>query len=166
VLQCASTNEHYEHKGAFAMRQREYELRKQKLDEQLREGIELLQAAHRHQLRALELVWQMAAEEPGEELEPEPSAAVPPAPAEPPSPPRRSTWEVAADLDEALVRVPEVFDRNDLCAVLGYEPDRNVLYRALQQALIDGRVRREEAGSGQRSTKYRRLRASGSPPEA
>jgi hypothetical protein len=148
------------------MRQREYELRRQKLDEQLREGIELLQAAHRQQLRALELVWQMTAEEPGEEPDPEPPGVVPPTPAAPPPPPRRSTWQVAADLDEALARVPEVFDRNDLCDVLGYEPDRNVLYRALQQALIDGRVRREEAGSGQRSTKYRRLRASGSPPDA
>ena len=150
----------FEHKGAFAMRQREYELRRQKLDDQLREGIELLQAAHRQQLRALELVWQMTGEEPGEEPDAEPAAAVPPAPAAPPPPPRRSTWEVGADLDAALAHLPELFDRNDLCAVLGYEPDRNALYRALQQAVIDGRLRREEAGSGQRSTKYRRLRGS------
>lgn len=146
------------------MTQREYELRRQRLDDQLREGIELLQAAHRQQVRALELVWQMAAEELLEAPDPEPAPAAPPAPVAPPPPPRRSTWEVAADLDKALERLPEVFDRNDLCAALGYEPDRNALYRALQRAVEDGRLRLEERGGGQRSTKYRRLAAHGSPP--
>lgn len=133
------------------MTQREYELRRQKLDQQLREGIELLQAAHRQQIRALELVWQMAAEEPG----PEPSAAAPPAPE---APPWRSTLDVAEDLDEALARVPEIFDRNDLCAALGYEPDRNVLYRVLRGALADGRLHKEERGYGQKASRYRKLR--------
>lgn len=146
------------------MTQREYELRRQKLDDQLREGVELLQAAHRQQVRALELVWQMAAEEPVEAPDPEPAPAASPALVAPPPPPRRSTWEVAEDLAKVLERLPEVFDRDDLCAALGYEPDRNVLYRALQHAVEDGRLRLEERGGGQRSAKYRRVGAHGSPP--
>lgn len=151
------------------MTQREYELRRQRLDEQLREGIELLQAAHRQQVRALELVWQMAAEELEELVEApdaEPAPAAPPAPVAPPPPPRRSTWELAEDVDKALEHLPEVFDRNDVCAALGYEPDRNALYRVLQHAVEDGRLRLEERGGGQRSAKYRRLGAHGSPRSA
>jgi hypothetical protein len=146
------------------MTQREYELRRQKLDEQLRESIELLQAAHRQQVRALELVWQMAAEDLVEVPDRAAAAGASPAPVAPPPPPRRGTWELAEDLDKALEHLPVVFDRNDLCAALGYEPDRNALYRALQHAVEDGRLRLEERGGGQRSTKYRRLAAHGSPP--
>ena len=42
----------------------EYVQRKQRLDEQLRGGIELLQAAHRQQVRALDLVWMTSARRP------------------------------------------------------------------------------------------------------
>lgn len=131
------------------MTQREYELRRQRLDDQLREGIELLEAAHRQQLRALELVWRMAAEDPL-------AVPAPPAAAAPPPPPRRGTPEVTADLDRILPGLPEVFDRRDVCAALGYEPDRHVLYRVLQQAQADGLIREEESGFGQRSTRYRK----------
>lgn len=136
------------------MTQREYELRRQRLDDQLREGIELLQAAHRQQLRALELVRQMSAEDPVAE-------PAPPAAAAPPPPPRRGTPEVMADLDRILAGLPEVFDRNDVCEALGYEPDRHVLYRALQHAQTEGLIREAELGFGQRSTRYRKTGAGG-----
>lgn len=134
------------------MTQREYELRRQRLDDQLREGVELLEAAHRQQLRALELVWQMSAEDPV-------AVPEPPAAAGPPPPPRRGTPEVMADLDHALERLPEDFDRNDVCEALGYEPDRHVLYRVLQQAQAEGLIRAMESGSGQRTTRYRKTGA-------
>jgi hypothetical protein len=69
------------------MTREQYEQRKQRLDEQL------LEAAHRQQVRALELVWSMSAEEtlpsqvpPAETASP-PDGPVSPAPV--PSRPRR-----------------------------------------------------------------------------
>src|SRR5215203_577393 len=44
----------------------EYERRKQRIEEQLRAGIELMESAHRAQMRALDLVWMVQAEEDAE----------------------------------------------------------------------------------------------------
>jgi hypothetical protein len=41
----------------------EYERRKGRLEEQLRAGIELMESAYRAQVRALDLVWMVQAEE-------------------------------------------------------------------------------------------------------
>ena len=138
----------------------EYERRKQRIEEQLRAGVELLEAAYRAQMRALDLVWMVQAEEDAE--------APPPPPAQEPAPlpaptPRRSAPEVDADVRAAFPRLPAAFTRRDVCAALGYEPDRGALYRTLQDLTRAGALRVEERGGGQRATTYRKTGADPSP---
>ena len=145
----------------------EYDRRKQRLEEQLRSGIELLESAYRAQVRALDLVWMIQSEEDGggswQETAPSSSdRPATPAPATPePVPPsaapqRRSAPEVDADVRAVLVRLPETFTRRDVCEALGYEPDRGALYRTLQDLTHEGVVRVESPGAGQRATAYRK----------
>lgn len=141
----------------------EYERRKRRLEEQLRAGIELLESAHRAQVRALDLVWMLQAEEgvtPLDRAAPE----VSPKPA--PDRPRRKTGpEVAADVDRAFALLPETFDRNDVCEVLGYEPDRGVLYRAIHGLLEAGYLRVESDGTGRTPTRYRKTSGPATPAQ-
>lgn len=112
------------------MTEEEYQQRKRRLEEQLRQGAELLQAAFRE---ALELVWLATADR---------DAVVPrtasgpvktspsPQPAAP-ARPRLKPGQLWKEVDAILDRLPEVFDRDDLVKALGYEPDRSALYRVM-----------------------------------
>lgn len=143
------------------MRRDEYEQRKQRLETQLREGIALLESAHRQQIRALELVWMTTAEEdlaaPAEPatVRSEPSPPVS-APAAPHGSRRRGPGELEEEVESALAGVPEVFDRNDVCRMLGYEPDRGSLYRVLQELVMEGSLAIQQGGSGKSPTRYRK----------
>ncbi|HWM90148.1 MAG TPA: hypothetical protein VN493_05225 [Thermoanaerobaculia bacterium] len=152
----------------------EYERRKGRLEEQLRSGIELLETAHRAQMRALDLVWMVQAEEDtgtswSETALPSSGGPAPPAPASreplpPPDPPRRRRApEVDADVRAAFARLPKTFTRRDVCEALGYEPERGALYRTLQDLTRNGIVRVETPGGGQRATAYRKTGADPSP---
>ena len=68
-----------------AMTHNQYEQHKRRLEEQLRAGIQLLEAAYQAQIRALELVWtlQVEAGEAAPFISPEPAPA--------PSPPKEET---------------------------------------------------------------------------
>jgi hypothetical protein len=134
-----------------------FERRKQKLEEELQSGIELLQAAHRVQMRALEMVWMLAAEEAGEVSRPVP------APREPREPERASTRdqskglaEVEEDLRAVREQLPDVFDRSDVVQALGYEPDRRMLYKLLQGMLRAGELVLEVRGLGRTPSRYRK----------
>ena len=147
------------------MTRNEYEQRKRRLDDQLREGVELLQAAHRQQIRALELVWMTTADEdlalpqvPRQAAEDRQA----PAPAEPPRPSRRRAGQFNEEVEGILDALPEVFDRNDVAEALGYEPDRGTLYRVLQQLARDGVLSVEEVGAGKVPTTYSRKRTGAS----
>lgn len=135
------------------MTQDAYERRKARLDEQLRSGIELLESAHRAQMRALDLVWMLQAEEGSSEPEPEEPAALP----EPPR--RRRAPEVDADVRAAFPRLPATFTRREVCEAIGYEPDRAALYRTLKDLTREGAVRVENPGGGQRAATYRKTGA-------
>jgi len=147
----------------------EYERRKGRLAEQLRAGIELLESAYRAQVRALDLVWMVQAEEEGtaerETTLFSSGGAAAPAPARqaplpPPDPPRRRRApEVDADVRAAFARLPETFTRRDVCEALSYEPDRGALYRTLQDLTRTGALRIESLGGGQRATAYRKTGA-------
>lgn len=155
------------------MTRNEYERRKERLKEQLRAGVALLESACQAQVRALDLVWMLQAEEsdagtsagetasssgvpaPGV-LEPRPAAEVPR---------HRRASEVDSDVRESFWRLPETFTRSDVCEMLGYEPDRGALYRSLQQLARDGSVRIESPGAGQRATVYRKIGGVDSPGE-
>jgi hypothetical protein len=149
------------------MTREEYEDRKHRLDEQLRAGVELLEAAHRQQVRALDLVWMTTVDEPlsfsrlpaeasARPEAPPAAATVPARPAPPPKPPRRAAWQLQEEVEAALAHVPEVFDRNDLCRALGYEPDRGSLYRTLWDLIRDGDLALEERGGGRTPSRYRK----------
>jgi hypothetical protein len=131
----------------------EYEARKRRLEEELRSGMELLQAAFQTQFRALKMVWMGAS---GETASPPQAAAVPPPVPEAKRPARRSVGEVYTDLVAALPSLPETFDRGDICRAIGYEPDRVALYRLLGELVQEGTLRVQVRGEGRKSTKYRR----------
>ena len=134
----------------------EYERRKQRIEEQRRAGIELMESAYRAQIRALDLVWMVQAEEDAEAPPPPPAQE----PLRPPDKPRRrSAPEVDDDVREAFASLPETFTRRDVCEALGYEPDRGALYRSLQLLTRSGDLRIETPGGGQRATIYRKTGA-------
>ena len=77
-----------------------------------------------------------------------------------PSPRARSRSALTAEGGSnaaALERLPEVFDRRDVCRVLGYEPLRGALYKALGEFVQDGVLTVEESGYGQIPGRYRRV---------
>jgi hypothetical protein len=136
----------------------EYEKRRRRLDAQLQEGLQLLHAAHQAQVRALELVWisQGDAEPsapPSSQDERSDSAGS--APIAPPSP-RRKPDEVYEGVLQALQRLPEVFQRQDILEALGYNPDRTTLHRVLRELVRDGSLTVQDPGRGQRGTRYRK----------
>jgi hypothetical protein len=155
----------------------EYEQRKRRLEEELRAGVALLETAFRHQLRALQLVWAATG---GDEVEipppvvalPETSRSLPAAPAlpappvTPPQPVRRRSWELFDDVATALPGIPNVFDRNDICRAIGYEPDRGSLYRTFQNLIGEGAIAVEQRGTGKLPTRYKKTRASTTPAAA
>jgi hypothetical protein len=80
-----------------------------------------------------------------------------------PQPIRRGLWELLDDVRNALAEIPETFDRNDICRVLGYEPDRGSLYRTLLELENDGILSVQHRGAGRMPTRYRRTGSSGEP---
>ncbi|HEV7506943.1 MAG TPA: hypothetical protein VGS07_18780 [Thermoanaerobaculia bacterium] len=56
----------------------------------------------------------------------------------------------------ALATVPEIFDRNDVCRALGYEPDRGSLYRTFQELKAENVIAIRQNGSGKWPTHYRK----------
>jgi hypothetical protein len=155
------------------MNSHEYETRRRALDEQLEAGIELLRAAHRAQVRAIDYVWSTSPENrnllpPGAVAPPAGLSPLAPRPAEPlPSSPPRRRWrtvDLQAAIEDALDHLPEVFDRNDLAKALGSTPDRTTIYRILQDLCYDGVLAIEERGGGRTATRYRRLEPAGEEP--
>src|SRR4051812_37521413 len=112
------------------MTDEEYQRRKRHLEEQLRQGAELLQAAFRE---ALDLVWLAAADKDSAlpRAAPGPVKTSPSPPPAAPARPRQKRGQLWNDVDAVLDRLPEVFDRDDLVKALGYEPDRSALHRVM-----------------------------------
>jgi hypothetical protein len=128
-------------------------------DQQLAAGIELLQAAHRAQIRALDLVWMMNPDEdagkPALAASERPSAGTP-APAAL-RPRRRGAWELLDEVERALAQVGHEFDRNDICRALGYEPNRASLHRALLALEENGQIVRTTQGSGRTAGRFSKV---------
>ena len=132
----------------------EYEERRRALEAQREADIAMINAAHEIRVRSLDKLWQAATEygadftspaAPGNGSLPAPAAV--PAVSTPPAPARRKMrgrGEVINDLDEALHQLPEVFDKRDVTRVLGYEPARATLFRALHQLMDEGAVAMED----------------------
>lgn len=137
------------------MTHEEYEQRKLRLAEQLREGVALLEEGYQRQLRALELIW--IADSNGGAVPPRQKPAAVAAPARPsgkPSRHRLAPGQLLEDVQTALTQMPEVFDRNDLLRALGYEPDRSSLHRALAGLVKEGVLVLNSYGAGKIPAKY------------
>lgn len=152
----------------------EYEGRKRRIEEQHRFGTELLEAARQQQLRALDLVWMTTAEGafgPGgfQPLPPEPSlflTAAPVAVASVAAPARRvgrPLEDHVAELVAILPSLPELFDRDDVCRALGYEPKRSVLFRVYERLVEQGVLKKVTRGEGRAPSQYKRVEAGVSP---
>jgi hypothetical protein len=132
------------------MTQPEYEQLKKHLVEQRRIGMELVERAFGAQMRALETVWTI-------QCGAGPVALPAQAPPPPPEQPRRRTaTEVTADIVKIYGSLPERFSRREICEALGYEPDRGVLYKALQELVKLNYTVAETQGKGQAATVYRK----------
>jgi hypothetical protein len=146
------------------MTSNEFEERKRQLEEHHRAGIELLEAAHRRQVRALEIVYLTAASDEVQIPSPEAPAAEAPSTVTtvttattvtPPAFSRRGPGELREEIRAALSRIPQVFDRHDICRALGEEPDRSSLFRALRELVAEGVLAVEEVGRGKVAGTYR-----------
>lgn len=104
----------------------EYEERLRALETQLQTEIALIHAGHEARVRALGSVWQTAA-----------PASVP---AAAPKKAARPAWATLVDIEEALPRLPEVFDKRDIIRVLGYTPAYSTLFRALAELRKSGEI--------------------------
>ena len=155
------------------MTREEYEHRKRRLEEQFRAGVELLEVGYREQMRALELVWGARSEAGMPPASPAPLETTAPAAGRDEAPPwsapavpqrrRRGAGELREEVMDALDSLPEVFDRNQVCEVLGYQPDRSSLFRILQQLTFEGVLALAKFGGGRVTTKYRKAGAASSP---
>lgn len=148
----------------------DYEIYRQRLEEQLRADVELLYEAYRAKLRAYETVVRTRAEigagpwpsadlplslppAPGLQARP----PVPAAPAVPPKRPRSKAYSVIEAVEGVLDTLGEVFDRNDLVRALGFEPNRATLHRVLAELTDAGFLAVEHFGGGKTPNRYRRL---------
>ena len=77
----------------------------------------------------------------------------------PPPPSRRGAWELLDDVETALTKVSGVFDRNDICRAIGYEPDRGSLYRTFQGLIEEGVIAIEQRGAGRHPARYKKTGA-------
>ena len=136
----------------------EYQRLRRQLDDELRAGIEMLQAGYQAKVAALGEFWAPQAEAPAQPAAPAPPPSAPAAPEEPVQ--RLEPGELLADIELALAKVGEVFRKNDLCAALGYEPQRSTLHRVLAELQRDGAIQIDHPGSGRRATRYRKIASS------
>ncbi len=139
------------------MTREEYEQRKLKLAEQLREGVALLEEGYQRQLRALELIW--IADSNGAAVPPQQRPIAATVPATPPRKPARhrlAPGQLREDVETALAQMPEVFDRNDLLRALGYGPERSSLHRVLDRLVNEGVLVLDSYGAGKIAAKYRK----------
>jgi hypothetical protein len=145
------------------MDRNEFERGKERLAEQRRSAIELVEAGYQAQLRALETYWSLQTGEGSSRavVSPPPSA-LPPRVTPPPR--QRSASQVNADVRKAFPRFPETYTRHDACEALGYVPYRGALYLSLEKLAREGYAHIRENGSGRRGSVYQKTGAGDPPP--
>jgi hypothetical protein len=104
----------------------EHDERLRALEAQLQTEIALIHAGHEARVRSLGSLLQ--------------TAAPAPVPAAAPQKKTRPAWSTLDDLEKALPRLPEVFDKRDIIRVLGYTPAYSTLFRALAELRKSGEI--------------------------
>jgi hypothetical protein len=136
----------------------EYEERKRALEAQHAADVALMNAAHQARLRTLEDLWQNTG---APARQPQPTAAPERTPAPAPKR-RRARRSVLTDLANALPGLPETFDKHDVARVLGYEPSRTTLFRALLALNAEGLITTVSTSiGGTETTRHRKLPPAG-----
>jgi hypothetical protein len=143
----------------------EYEARKRRLEDERQAGIELIEAGHQAQLRALELVWMLSSGEQAT-LPPPPRSLKKPVPAPAPAPARPKLKQVSDDVLAVFWDLPGELDRHDVCRAIGYDPPRNALFRVLNGLVEDGYLHVAEPGVGRVPTRYSRVAQPPAKPDA
>jgi len=157
------------------MRQSEYEQRRRALEAQFQADVELLRAGYQAKLRALDMIWlasmdealpaappPLPAPEPLQLLESAPDPETPPeTPAAAAPEPALRPGQVRYDLEDIFADLPEEFEKRDVVRLLGYEPPRSTLNRALSELLLAKRAKIVRYSEGHNRTRYRKL-----PPPA
>ncbi|HEX9944353.1 MAG TPA: hypothetical protein VGG03_20275 [Thermoanaerobaculia bacterium] len=153
------------------MRHSEYERRRRALEKQLHDDVALIRAGYQAKLRALEMLWLGSPEAdevaevqaPGETQtggETLASGGTQSGTQERDETQENIRMAVRGGLvtlvREALPRLPEVFDKDDLAEALGFEPRRSTLSRAIDQLLFDEQIKIEQHSGGRRMTRYRK----------
>jgi hypothetical protein len=141
----------------------EYERRKLQIEAERRAAVELIEAAHQAQLRALELLWLAGGDGAAAAL-PSPSgsaslepARLAPAASEPDRRPRYTVGRLWQDIQVALAGLPEEFDTSDLVRALPYSPHRGSLHRNLAELEREGAIEILSRGEGRVTSRYRNL---------
>lgn len=144
----------------------DYERFRRQLETQLRADVELLYEAYRAKLRAYETVCRARGELEGRSWEPLElapgfssglllSGSQVAAPAGPRK--RAPLFATIEAVEEALEKLDGTFDKNDLIRVLGFEPSRATLFRALEELQRDGVIALHSRGAGKSPSVYRKL---------
>lgn len=139
----------------------EYERERQRLEDQLRADIELLQTAHQARLKALEVVWRSSHSTSEEAPQPHPVPEAPPAERRRE---RIGDWELDAAIEAALEKLPEELTSEDLRRALGFSPNRSSLHRALRRLEENGTLVLRRRGIGRRPALYTKMEASNGAP--
>ena len=140
------------------MRDNEYQRLRRTIEERLAADLELIQAAHRARLEALDALRLASAHE--ESSRPEPSTSVPRT-AEPAATVAAVPKLQRGDLFKAVLEIfpdlPESFDKSDVVRLLGYEPNRPGLHRVWDKLTADNKIAMEQFSKGRSSTRYRKV---------
>jgi leucyl aminopeptidase (aminopeptidase T) len=152
------------------MRDDEYRKLRRALEEQREADLELIRAGYRAKLHALDML---------SESPPASGARALPAPLE--TQPRAETRKqaearspaatesvtyktilvnsVQEEVEKALPRLPDVFDKLDIVRTLGWEPHRATLHRALATLQDENKIAIQSRSRGRHPARYRKVRS-------
>ncbi len=159
------------------MRDDEYRKLRRALEEQREADLELIRAGYRAKLHALDMLWEgppvrderalpAAAEtQPRAETQMRVETQSRPATQKPGETQGPATTEkvtilinsVQEEVEKALPRLPDVFDKFDIVRTFGWKPHRATLHRALATLQQENKITVESHSRGRHPTRYRKL---------
>ncbi len=144
------------------MRDDEYRKLRRALEEQLEADLELIRAGYRAKLHALDMLRERPSM-PEERTQPAAPETQPKPETQKPAATQSVIYRtrlinsVQEEVEKALPRLPDVFDKLDIVRILGWEPHRATLHRALQTLQTETKIAVESQSRGRLPTRYRKL---------
>jgi hypothetical protein len=150
------------------MRDDEYRKLRRALEEQLETDLELIRAGYRAKLHALDMLSgrpsmpEERTQPAAPETQPKPETQKPAAPGgeavtQTVIYETRLINSVQEEVEKALPRLPDVFDKLDIVRIFGWEPHRATLHRTLQTLQTEKKIAVESQSRGRLPTRYRKL---------